>query len=262
MNPVDEQFARLRAAGRKAFIPFLTAGDPDIGTTTALLPQLPDAGADLIEVGFPFSDPIADGPVVQASYTRALNAGLKMAEVFAAARRATSAPGFATPVLGMVSYSLVHRRGPEAFVAQAKEAGLSGLIVPDLVADEADAFADICRHADCKLVLLVTPTTTPERAAKIVRLCTGFVYCVSVVGITGERDRLPAELTRQLAKLRTMTDLPLCVGFGVSRPDHVRHLRDIADGVIVGSALVKKLEQGGPAAVVQAVRDLSAALRP
>ena len=261
MNPVDALFARLRAAGRKAFIPFLTAGDPDIGTTTAVLPQLPAAGADLIEVGFPFSDPIADGPVVQASYTRALNRGLKIAEVFAAVRKVTSSPGFAAPVLGMVSYSLVFRRGPEAFVARAKDAGLSGLIVPDLVADEADAFADLCRHADCKLVLMVTPTTTPERAAKIVRLCTGFVYCVSVVGITGERDKLPAELTRQLARLRTMTDLPLCVGFGVSRPDHVRHLKEIADGVIVGSALVKKLEQGGPAALVQTVRELSAALR-
>jgi tryptophan synthase alpha chain len=261
MNPVDALFARLRAAGRKAFIPFLTAGDPDVGTTAGLLPQLPAAGADLIEVGFPFSDPIADGPVVQASYTRALDRGLKIASVFDAVRTATKSPGFTAPVLGMVSYSLVHRRGPEAFVAQAKDAGLSGLIVPDLVADEADAFADLCRHADCKLVLMVTPTTTPERAARIVRLCTGFVYCVSVVGITGERDRLPAELTRQLARLRTVTDLPLCVGFGVSRPEHVRHLRDIADGVIVGSALVKKLEQGGPAAVVQAVRELSAALR-
>jgi tryptophan synthase alpha chain len=261
MNPVDATFARLRAEGRKAFGPFLTAGDPDIGTTTALLPQLPAAGADVIEVGFPFSDPIADGPVIQASYTRALDRGLKIASVFDAIRTATRSPGFQTPVLGMVSYSLVHRRGPAAFVAQAKDAGLSGLIVPDLVADEADEFAAVCRHADCKLVLLVTPTTTPERAARIVKLCTGFVYCVSVVGITGERDKLPEELTRQLAHLRTMTDLPLCVGFGVSRPEHVRHLKEIADGVIVGSALVKKLEQGGPAAVVQAVRELSAALR-
>jgi tryptophan synthase alpha chain len=261
MNPVDATFARLRVQGRKAFLPFLTAGDPDIGTTAALLTQLPPAGADVIEVGFPFSDPIADGPVIQASYTRALGRGLRIASVFDAVRTATRALGFQTPVLGMVSYSLVHRRGPAAFVAQAKEAGLSGLIVPDLVSDEADEFAAVCRHADCKLVLLVTPTTTPERAAKIVKLCTGFVYCVSVVGITGERDRLPEELTRQLAHLRTMTDLPLCVGFGVSRPEHVRHLKDIADGVIVGSALVKKLEQGGPTAVVQAVRELSAALR-
>jgi tryptophan synthase alpha chain len=261
MNLVDSTFARLRAEGRKAFLPFITAGDPDVGTTTALLSQLPAAGGDLIEVGFPFSDPIADGPVVQASYTRALDRGLKIASVFDAIRSATKTPGFQTPVLGMVSYSLVFRRGPEAFVAQAKDAGLSGLIVPDLVTDEADELATICRHGDCNLVLLVTPTTTPERAARIVRLCTGFVYCVSVVGITGERDRLPEALTAQLARLRTMTDLPLCVGFGVSRPDHVRHLRDIADGVIVGSALVKALEQGGPVAVVQAVRELSAALR-
>jgi tryptophan synthase alpha chain len=261
MNLVDATFARLRAAGRKAFLPFLTAGDPNIGTTASLLPLLPEAGADLIEVGFPFSDPIADGPVIQASYTRALDRGLKIASVFDAIRTATKSPGFQTPVLGMVSYSLVHRRGPETFVAQAKDAGLSGLIVPDLVADEADEFAAVCRHADCKLVLLVTPTTTPERTPKIVKLCTGFLYCVSVVGITGERDRLPEELTAYLARLRTMTDLPLCVGFGVSRPEHVRHLKDIADGVIVGSALVRKLEQGGPTAVIQAVRELSAAIR-
>jgi len=261
MNPVDALFARLRAEGRKAFMPFLTAGDPDLATTAALLSRVAAAGADLIELGFPFSDPIADGPVVQASYTRALDRGLKMADVFASLRDVTSAPQFGTPVAGMVSYSLIHRRGPEAFVAASKAAGLSGLIVPDLVADEADEFAAVCRHADCKLILLVTPTTTPERAERIVRLCTGFVYCVSVVGITGERDRLPAELTQQLGRLRTMTDLPLCVGFGVSRPEHVRHLKEIADGVIVGSALVKKLEQGGPDAVVETVRELSAALR-
>jgi tryptophan synthase alpha chain len=254
-------FARLRAEGRKAFIPFLSAGDPDLATTAALLPQVAAAGADLIEVGFPFSDPIADGPVIQASYTRALDRGIKIDEVLATIRRVASAPNFTTPIVGMVSYSLIHRRGPEAFVAAARRAGLSGLVVPDLVADEAEPLAEICRHADCKLILLVTPTTTPDRAARIVGLCSGFVYCVSVVGITGERDRLPAELTEQLARLRTMTDLPLCVGFGVSRPDQVRHLKEIADGVIVGSALIRKLEQGGPAAVVQLVRELSAALR-
>jgi len=261
MNPVDALFARLRAEGRKAFMPFLTAGDPDLTTTTALLPRVAAAGADLFEVGFPFSDPIADGPVVQASYTRALDRGLKIADVFTTLARVTASPQFTTPIVGMVSYSLVHRRGPEAFVAAAKQAGLCGLIVPDLVADEADELAAVCRHADCKLILLVTPTTTPERAERIVGLCSGFVYCVSVVGITGERDRLPAELTQQLARLRTMTELPLCVGFGVSRPDQVRHLKEIADGVIVGSALVKKLEQGGPDAVVEMVRELSAALR-
>lgn len=261
MNPVDALFGKLRAEKRKAFMPFLTGGDPDLATTAALLPQIAAAGADLIEIGFPFSDPIADGPVVQASYTRALDRGLKIDELFQTIRKVTAAPGFATPVVGMVSYSLIHRRGPKEFVDATLKAGVSGLIVPDLVADEAEDFAALCRHADCKLILLVTPTTTPERAAKIVSLCSGFVYCVSVVGITGERDQLPTALTDQLARLRAMTALPLCVGFGVSRPDHVRHLRDIADGVIVGSALIKKLEQGGPPAVVAAVRELSSALR-
>ncbi|MSR52796.1 MAG: tryptophan synthase subunit alpha [Gemmataceae bacterium] len=261
MNLVDTLFTRLRAEGRKAFMPFLTAGDPDVGTTARLFSQVAAAGADLIELGFPFSDPIADGPVIQASYTRALNNGFKIANLFAAIRSVTSLPNFTTPIVGMVSYSLIHRRGAEAFVSTAKDSGLSGLIVPDLVADEADHFAALCRKSDMKLILLVTPTTTPERAAKIVKLCSGFVYCVSVVGITGERDKLPAELTQQLARLRTMSDLPLCVGFGVSRPEHVRHLKDIADGVIVGSALIKKLEQGGTQAVIDSVRELSAALR-
>jgi tryptophan synthase alpha chain len=261
MNPVDELFTRLRKDGRKAFMPFLTAGDPDIATTTSLLTQVASAGADLIEIGFPFSDPIADGPVIQASYTRALDKGLKIAEVLESIRKVSNAPGFQTPLVGMVSYSLIHKRGPAAFVATAREAGLSGLIVPDLVADDADDFATVCRRADCKLILLVTPTTTRERAAKIVNLCSGFVYCVSVVGITGERDKLPEELTQQLARLRSMTDLPLCVGFGVSRPAHVRHLKEIADGVIVGSALVKKLERGGAKAVIETVRELSDALR-
>ena len=260
MNLVDALFTRLRKEGRKAFMPFLTAGDPDIATTSKLLPQVAAVGADLIEIGFPFSDPIADGPVIQASYTRALGKGLKIAEVFDSIRKVTSTPGFQTPLVGMVSYSLIHKRGPEAFVATARESGFSGLIVPDLVADEADAFADICRRTDCKLVLLITPTTTPERATKIVSLCSGFVYA-SACWHTGERDKLPLELSQQLARLRTITDLPLCVGFGVSRPEHVRHLKEIADGVIVGSALVKKLEQGGPSAVVETVRELSSALR-
>ncbi len=261
MNPVDALFGRLRSEGRKAFIPFLTAGDPSAGATAELLPRVASAGADLIEVGFPFSDPIADGPVIQASYTRALDRGLKIDDVFAAIRSATKQPGFTAPVVGMVSYSLIHRRGPSEFVWAAMDAGMSGLIVPDLVADEAGPFADLCRRADCKLILLVTPTTTDARAAQIVSLCTGFVYCVSLVGITGERDALPPELGHHLARLRTMTNLPLCVGFGVSKPDHVRQLKGIADGVIVGSTLVRQNERGGPDAVVETVRELSAALR-
>ena len=256
MNAVDTLFQQLRSERRRAFIPFLTAGDPDIKATVELIRSVAAAGADLIEIGFPFSDPIADGPVIQASYTRALNQGLKVQQVLDAIAEAVATPGFKAPVVGMVSYSLIHRRGPAEFLAAATKAGLSGLIVPDLVADEADEFASLCREAGLSLILLVTPTTSEERARQIVSLCSGFVYCVSIVGITGERDKLPAELTGQLARLRTMTDLPLCVGFGVSRPEHVTHLKEIADGIIVGSAIVKKMEQGGIPAVTQLVREL------
>jgi tryptophan synthase alpha chain len=266
VNSVDSLFQRSRSSGRKVFIPFLTAGDPDLGFTERLLPRVAAAGADLIEVGFPFSDPIADGPVIQASYTRALERDLKLAEIFQALGRVTSTGGWNTPLVGMVSFSLVYRHGPARFIEHAKKAGLSGAIVPDLTAEEADEFASLARDNDFKLILLVTPTTPPERAERIVKLCTGFLYCVSVVGITGERDRLPAVLRDQLSKLRTMTDLPLCVGFGVSKPEHVKELRQFADGVIVGSALVKKLEnarQAGPAAadeIVRCVGELATAL--
>jgi tryptophan synthase alpha chain len=244
MNPIDAAFRDLRARGARAFMPFLTAGDPDVAATPALARALIEGGAHLLEIGFPYSDPIADGPVIQASYTRALDRGLHLDDVFACARKvADASPG--VPLVGMVSFSLVHRRGPERFVRQALAAGFSGAIVPDLPVEEAGPLAELCAGHDFKLVLLVTPTTTPERARRIVRASTGFVYCVSVAGITGERAALPAELLEQLRLLRGETGLPLCVGFGISRPEHVRLLRGHADGVIVGSAFVRLLEAPG-----------------
>ncbi|HEY3787927.1 MAG TPA: tryptophan synthase subunit alpha [Urbifossiella sp.] len=242
MNPIDDLFQRFRAAGRKAFMPFVAAGDPDLAFTRELLPAVAEAGAHLVEVGFPFSDPIADGPVIQASYTRALNNHLKLADIFASLKEVTSRPGWSMPLVAMASYSLMFKKGPAAFIDIAKASGLSGAVVPDLPVEEAEELSKLAADRDFKLILLVTPTTSPERAEKIVRACSGFVYVVSVVGITGERDRLPAALGEQIARLRTMTDLPLCVGFGVSKPEHVRGLKDLADGVIVGSAVVKLLE--------------------
>lgn len=242
MNPIDDLFRRLRAQGKKAFMPFVTAGDPDAAFTRDLLPAVAGSGASMIEVGFPFSDPIADGPVIQASYTRALEKHLKLADVFAAVKDVAARPGWATPMVAMASYSLLFKKGPAAFIDTAKAAGLSGAVVPDLPVEEAEELAKLATDRDFKLILLVTPTTSPARAEKVVKACGGFVYVVSVVGITGARDRMPPQLKEQIARLRTMTDLPLCVGFGVSRPEHVRELKDLADGVIVGSALVKKLE--------------------
>lgn len=241
-NPIDRVFQRLRSQRRKAFLPFITAGDPNLEATAALLRRLAESGADLIELGFPYSDPIADGPVIQASYTRALEHGITLDDIFASVRRLKDEPSFEVPLVGMVSYSLVFRRGAERFLDQALRAGFSGAIVPDLPIDEAEALANLAAERDFKLIHLVTPTTPPERAARIARLSTGFLYCVSVTGITGERDQLPTELLGQLRRLRQETDLPLCVGFGISKPEHVRMLREEADGIIVGSAFVRRLE--------------------
>lgn len=250
MNPIDQLFVRLKADHRKAFVPFIPAGDPDLDTTATLLRECARRGASLIEVGFPYSDPIADGSVIQASYTRALDKGLRVEQIFGMLRTLN----VNVPVVAMASYTLVHHRGPERFVVDAKAAGLSGAIVPDLPVDEADDLAQVAARHDFKLILLVTPTTPRERAVKIARLSTGFLYCVSVVGITGERAQLPPDLLDQLRWLRTQTPLPLCVGFGISTPAHVRMLRDAADGVIVGSALVRKLEAKRP--VDEMVKDV------
>jgi tryptophan synthase alpha chain len=260
MNAIDDLFKRLRQAKQKAFMPFVTAGDPSPIAAMELIHDLDAAGCHLIEVGFPFSDPIADGPVIQASYTRALDRGLKVDDIFACVE---SALGIKAPLVGMASYTLVYRRGPAAFIERAKKAGFSGAIVPDLPAEEAEGFASLCAERDFKNILLVTPTTPPARAEKIVRLSTGFVYCVSVAGITGERDKLPDELLGQLRHLRDLTDLPLCVGFGVSKPEHVRMLREAVDGVIVASVLVRRLEKAEPgnwAGIRAEIRELAQSL--
>jgi tryptophan synthase alpha chain len=259
MNPIDALFQRLRRESRKAFIPFVTAGDPNLDGSVAVARTLAAHGADLIEIGFPYSDPIADGPVIQASYTRALDRGLRLDDVFACACRIAALPEVKErqiPLAAMTSYSLIHRRGPETFLRQAAESGFSGAIVPDLPFEESEALSALAAGRDFKLIHLVTPTTPRERAAVIARRSTGFLYCVSIAGITGERDRLPPELLDQLAWLRKQTTLPLCVGFGVSRPEHVRMLREAADGVIVGSALVRKLEQAEPRPFEQSVREM------
>jgi len=261
MNPIDALFRRLRSQGRKAFIPFVTAGDPDVATTELLVGELARRGASLVEIGFPYSDPIADGAVIQASYTRALNAGLRLDDIYGCTRRLVEAPATrGVPLVAMVSFSLVHRRGPERFLAQAQAAGFSGAIVPDLPVEESEPLARLAAARDFKLIQLVTPTTPRDRAVRIAAASTGFLYCVSVTGITGERDRVPEELLDQLGWLRRQTDLPLCVGFGISRPDQVRLLREVADGIIVGSALVRRLEQvpgRSPAEIVREVGDLA-----
>jgi tryptophan synthase alpha chain len=252
MNPIDSLFAKHRAAKRPAFMPFLPAGDPDLAFTEELLGTVAANGADLIEVGFPFSDPIADGPIIQASYTRALNAKLKIPDVFTALGRAKHG----VPMVGMVSYSLIFKMGLEAFLKAAQAANLSGVVVPDLPAEEAEELSKRCKDRDFKLILLVAPTTTPKRAEIVVKACSGFVYVVSVVGITGERAMVFQPARELVKRLRSITDLPLCVGFGISKPEHVKEVGEFADGAIVGSALVKLLDGAGTnrAKALEAVR--------
>ena len=227
-------------------MPFLTAGDPDLATSALLINELVQRGADLIEVGIPYSDPIADGPVIAASYHRALEGGVRVAHIFQTLRtlRAEGSKELnATPLVSMVSYSIIHRLGVERYLNEAATAGFDGLIVPDLPVEESESMMSKATARGLKLIQLITPTTPRDRAVEIARLTTGFIYYVSVAGITGERKSLPADLIDNVAWLRTQTDLPICIGFGIGSPEQVKQLAPVADGLIVGSALVRRLAE-------------------
>lgn len=238
---IAETFAKLKSEKRMAFMPFITAGDPDLETTAATIRELAARGVDLIEIGFPYSDPIADGPVIQASYTRALGKGFQVSKLFETIGQVSRESKSLPPLIGMVAYAIIFRMGAEAFVKAARDAGFSGLIVPDLPADEASEMSALAGKYDLDLVQLIAPTTTQERTKRILQIARGFIYCISIAGTTGVRDQLPAELRDQLKWLKSQTDLPLAVGFGVSRPEQVDELRGLADGVIVGSAIVRQM---------------------
>jgi tryptophan synthase alpha chain len=258
---IAQTFAALRPRGRIALMPFIPAGYPDLATTAAALPALAAAGASLIEVGFPFSDPIADGPTIQESYTVALSKKLRIADVFDTVARAR--PKVPVPLVSMVSYSIVFRYGVDRFVSAAKQAGLDGLILPDLPPPEAQAICGRVQAGGLDTILLVAPTTTPQRRQEIARLSSGFIYYLSVSGITGERDRLPEDLAANVRQLKGMTDRPVCVGFGISKAAHVAQLQGVADGAIVGSAFVKRMKPRlaeGPEALAREVGTLTGEL--
>ena len=219
----------------------VTAGDPDLAFTTAVVRELAKRGCSLCEIGIPYSDPIADGPVIQASYTRALEQGVRLDEIFSCVHQLSQE--LKLPLVSMVSYAIVYRFGLEPYVRQAREAGFAGAISPDLLVEESDLLAAICRDYDFSLIQLVTPTTPPERALQIAQASTGFLYYVSVTGITGERAALPPDLAAKVAWLRDQTPLPVCIGFGIRDPETVRRLAPVADGLIVGSAFVRRIAE-------------------
>lgn len=254
MSQIDRLFAELRAAKRKAFMPFVTAGDPDLTFTAELLRELARRGSHLCELGIPYSDPIADGPVIQASYTRALAGKVKLSQILE--MLSGVAPQAAAPIVTMVSYAIIYRHGLEKYVAAAKAAGAAGAIVPDLLVDEAAELSAICRKHDFNLIQLVTPTTPRDRALRIAETSTGFIYYVSVTGITGERTELPAGLLDNVAWLRSKTPLPVCIGFGISTPAHVRLLAPASDGLIVGSAIVRRAADAAIRPRAQVLREI------
>jgi tryptophan synthase alpha chain len=254
MSRIDQLFADLRARRKKALMPFVTAGDPDVAFTADILRELVSRGCHMCEVGIPYSDPIADGPVIQASYTRALAHHVHLADIFK--MLSGVAPSVAAPLVTMVSYAIVYRHGLEQYVADAQRAGIAGAIVPDLLIEESAELAAICRARDFSLIQLVTPTTPRERALRIAEASTGFLYYVSVTGITGERTQLPQSLIDNVGWLREHTPLPICIGFGISQPEHVRALAPVADGLIVGSAIVRRIAAAAERPKADVVRDV------
>lgn len=238
---IAQAFAQAQAAGRVALMPFIPAGYPTMEATEALLPALEHAGASLIEIGFPFSDPIADGPTIQHAFSDALANKIRPADVFRTVQRAR--PSVGIPLVAMVSYSIVYRIGVDPFAAQAKAAGFDGLIIPDLPPPEAQGICRQVQAAGLDTILLVAPSTDLQRRQEIAALCSGFVYYLSISGVTGQRDVLPDDLQTNLRQLRTITTKPIAVGFGISTADHVKSLSGLADGAIVGSALVKLMQE-------------------
>lgn len=241
MPSIPELFAKLRSENRKALMPFVTASDPDLEFTAAVLKEVVARGAAMCEVGIPYSDPIADGPVIQASYTRALNKKTKLADILT--MLGETCPGLGAPAVTMVSYAIIYRHGIEKYCADVAAKGVAGLIVPDLPVEEASVLSKVCSEHGLSLIQLVTPVTPRDRALKICETSTGFVYYVSVAGITGERTELPTDLIDNVEWLRSKTDLPICIGFGISKPEHVKLLAPVADGLIVGSAVVKRVAE-------------------
>jgi tryptophan synthase alpha chain len=261
MSAIDNLFKKLRGEKRKALMPFVTAGDPDLEFTAAVLAEFARRGCSMCEVGIPYSDPIADGPVIQESYTRALAHKIRLAEIIQCLSGV--APKLSAPLVTMVSYAIVYRHGLQQYVEDMQRAGIAGAIVPDLLVEEAGPLAKICRQADFSLIQLITPTTPRDRAVRIAESSTGFIYYVSVTGITGERREVPPELVENVGWLREQTPLPVCIGFGISTPDHVRLLSPAADGLIVGSAIVRRVAAAAnkpKAAVLSDVGDYVASL--
>lgn len=260
MNRIDEKFRELKQKGRKALIPFVTAGDPDYETTKRLVLELEKSGADLIELGVPFSDPVAEGPVIQQASLRALQGGTTLKGIFELVRELR--PKVQVPLLLMMYVNTIFRFGTERFFSLCKECGIDGVIVPDLPFEEREEIAPMAEKYGVYPISLVTPTSR-ERIAKIARECRGFLYCVSSTGVTGMRSCFSTDFNEFFAAVKANTKVPCAVGFGISTPNQAAVMQSYCDGVIVGSAIVKLVGQLGtnsPDAVGEFVRSMRRAM--
>jgi len=238
LNRIDKTFKKLKETGRKAFIPYIMAGDPDLQKTMERVLLLEDCGADIVELGVPFSDPVADGPTIQRAAERALEAGASLRKMLAFMRDLRKCSQI--PVIFMTYYNPIFKYGEETFVADASDAGVDGLIIPDLPPEEAATLIRCCRSRELDTIFLVAPTSTEERMKKILAASRGFIYYVSMTGITGTKLSPEEHFRNHVGKLREMTGKPVAIGFGISTPEEAVNMAAVADGVIVGSAIVKK----------------------
>ncbi len=241
MNRVALGFQKLQKTGKKAFIPYIMGGDPDLPSLPRLLEALTESGADLIEVGVPFSDPLADGPVIQAAGVRALRNGCTLRKLLETIEPVASSLG--TPLMLMIYYNQILQRGLGRFMEEAKEAGCAGLIIPDLPPDAAGELRESAAGLEMGLNFLVAPTSKEERIKAAAQASTGFLYAVSLKGVTGVRSSLPPELPEFIRRVKQISARPVAVGFGIATPEQARLVAGLADGVIIGSAIVKAIAE-------------------
>ena len=241
MNRIDALFKGLKKKRKKAFIVYITAGDPNLGTTEKLITGLEKSGVDLVEIGIPFSDPLADGPTIQKASQRALAKGANLKNILKMARSLRKKVKL--PLVFMTYYNLVAHYGLSSFVRDSVKAGVDGLIVPDLPPEEASALISAAQKHNFATIFLAAPTSTKDRLKNIAAKSKGFIYYVSLTGVTGARKKLPQDIVKNVKSLKRITKKPVCIGFGISNPEQARKLARLADGVIVGSAVIKIIEK-------------------
>ena len=245
MTRIDAKFAELKAQGKKAFVAYVMAGDPNYETSLEIVKGLPGAGVDIIELGMPFTDPMADGPTIQLAGQRALEGGQTLEKTLLVARELRKEDD-TTPIVMMGYYNPIYSRGVDAFLRDAKEAGVDGLIIVDLPPEEDDELCIPAQAAGMNFIRLATPTTDNARLPTVLQNTSGFVYYVSITGITGAASAQAADVAPEVARIKSATDLPVIVGFGVKTPESAQAIAGVADGTVVGSAIVRLIEDGRP----------------